>query len=183
MNRPHPLLHTGPAAGFDQPFEMLAACHARMERSLDLLQRLGQHLQEQGCDAQARSAAADVLRYFDIAAPLHHQDEELHVLPRLRELGRAGVAARLRADHQVMEHDWARLRLDLVAVVDGRLDAHALPAATARWAQFAALYRRHLAAEESLAFPCAAEGLSAAQHQAMGTEMAARRGAPPPRPR
>src|SRR5688572_25382640 len=72
MNPPHPLLHTGPSVGFDQPFEMLAACHARMDRSLDLLGRLGRHLHDQGCDAQARSAATDVLRYFDIAAPLHH---------------------------------------------------------------------------------------------------------------
>jgi hemerythrin-like domain-containing protein len=181
MNTPHPLLHAGPSVGFDQPFEMLAACHARMERSLDLLERLGRHLHAQGCDAQARSAAADVLRYFDVAAPLHHQDEELHVLPLLREQGRADLAARLRADHQVMEHDWARLRPDLLAVVEGGLDAQALPPALARWTQFAALYRRHLAAEEALAFPVAAGGLTPAQQQAMGGEMAARRGATPPR--
>lgn len=179
MNVPHPLLHTGPSVGFDQPFEMLAACHARMERSLDLLERLGRHLHDRGCDAQARSAATDVLRYFDIAAPLHHQDEELHVLPLLRERGKAGLAARLRADHQVMEHDWARLRPDLLAVVDGGLDAQALQAAVARWTQFAALYRRHLAAEEAMAFPVVAGGLTPMQQQAMGKEMAARRGATP----
>ncbi|WP_326542074.1 hemerythrin domain-containing protein [Pseudorhodoferax sp.] len=181
MTHHHPLLHAGPSAGFDQPFEMLAACHARMERSLDLLERLGRHLHTHGCDAQARSAAADVLRYFDIAAPLHHQDEELHVLPRLREQGQAGMAARLRADHQVMEHDWARLRPDLLAVVEDRLGERALPAAVARWMQFAALYRRHLAAEEALAFPAAISGLTPAQQQAMGEDMAARRGARPPR--
>lgn len=182
-----PLLHAGPSAGFDQPFEMLAACHARMERSLDLLERLGRHLHDKGCDAQARSAAADVLRYFDIAAPLHHQDEELHVLPQLRAQGQAGLAARLRADHQVMEHDWARLRPDLLAVADGRLDGRTLAAAVARWTQFAALYRRHLAAEEAQVFPAASAALTPAQQQAMGAEMAARRGAPagptPPTPR
>lgn len=180
MTSPHPLLHTGPSVGFDQPLEMLAACHARMERSLALLERLGRHLHERGGDGQARSAAADVLRYFDIAAPLHHQDEELHVLPLLRAQGQAGLAARLRADHQVMEHDWARLRPDLQAVVDGAFDAAALPSAVARWTQFAALYRRHLAAEEAMAFPVVHAGLTPAQEQAMGEEMAARRGARPP---
>ena len=29
-----------PAVGFEQPFEMLQACHKRVQRSLDLLQRL-----------------------------------------------------------------------------------------------------------------------------------------------
>jgi hemerythrin-like domain-containing protein len=175
---PHPLLHSGPSVGFDQPYDMLLACHERMERSLALLERLAQHLHQHGCDAQARSAATDVLRYFDVAAPLHHQDEELHVLPRLRDQGHAGVAARLRADHQVMEHDWARLRPDLLGVVDGRMGERELPGATARWTQFATLYRRHLAAEESIAFPSARVGLAPEQLQTMGEEMAQRRGAP-----
>lgn len=171
-----PPLFTAPAAGFDQAFEMLEACHARMERTLALMERLAAHLPQHGCDAQARSAAADVLRYFDIAAPQHHQDEELHVLPRLREQGQASMAARLLADHQVMEHAWAQLRPDLLAVVNGRLAEPDLAPARARWAQFASLYRRHLEAEEAHAFVPARTGLTPAQLQAMGEEMAQRRG-------
>ena len=48
-----------------------------------LFERLVAHVRAQGHDAASRSAAADVLRYFDLAAPHHHQDEELHVLPPL----------------------------------------------------------------------------------------------------
>ena len=70
-----------PAAGLDAPFEMLAACHDRVVRMLALQARLRQHLQDKGCDEPARQAARDVMRYFDLAAPLHHQDEELHVFP------------------------------------------------------------------------------------------------------
>ena len=77
-----PGLHT-PGAGFDEPFEMLGACHDRVRRSLDLLQRLRDYLKTHACDDSARQAARDVLRYFDIAAPLHHEDEELHVFPPL----------------------------------------------------------------------------------------------------
>ena len=51
-----------PAVGFDEPFEMLQACLERVQRSLALLQRLIAHVDQQGCDADARSAASDVLR-------------------------------------------------------------------------------------------------------------------------
>ena len=44
-------LHAGPGVGFDEPFEMLVACHGRVERMLDLLERLAQHLLDQGADA------------------------------------------------------------------------------------------------------------------------------------
>jgi ribonucleoside-diphosphate reductase alpha chain len=96
------LLHAGPAAGFDQPFELLAACHGRVERMLGLLERLAAHLAAHGADEPARSAAADITRYFDIAGPAHHEDEERHVLPRLRASGDPALAAladRLHADH------------------------------------------------------------------------------------
>ena len=83
-----------PSAGFDQPFEMLGACHERVQRTLDLLQRLQTYLAEQGVDDSARQAARDVLRYFDIAAPLHHQDEERHVFPPLLAQGDAATVAR-----------------------------------------------------------------------------------------
>ena len=73
----------GAAVGFDTPFEMLEACHERVQRSLDLLQRLTDYLHTHACDDSARQAARDVLRYFDMAAPLHHEDEELHVFPLL----------------------------------------------------------------------------------------------------
>ncbi|MCB1958559.1 MAG: hemerythrin domain-containing protein, partial [Rhodocyclaceae bacterium] len=75
-----PLMPT-PGAGFDQPFELLSACHDRVQRSLDLLRRLQDHLAIHGADGQAQDAARDVLRYFDIAAPLHHDDEERHIFP------------------------------------------------------------------------------------------------------
>jgi hypothetical protein len=69
--------------GFEQPFAMLEACHERVQRTLALLARLRVHVREQGADENARQAARDVLRYFDMAAPLHHEDEELHVFPLL----------------------------------------------------------------------------------------------------
>jgi hemerythrin-like domain-containing protein len=170
-------LHSAPAAGFDEPFEMLLACHERVQRMLQLLQRLGSHLAEQGCDANARQAARDVMRYFDIAGPAHHEDEERHVFPALLAEGRPeGVALvqRLHHDHGVMAQAWSAIRDDLQAVSDGR--SLGLAPASARWQQFAGLYADHIRAEEGEAYPAARALLDAQRLRTMGAEMAARRG-------
>lgn len=73
--------HHAPGAGYEAPFEMLDACHERVERMLRLLHKLRAHLQASGWDAQAAEAARDVVRYFNEAAPRHHEDEERHVFP------------------------------------------------------------------------------------------------------
>jgi hemerythrin-like domain-containing protein len=170
------VLFDPPAAGFDAPFEMLAACHERVERSLRLLERIAAHLPVHGADAQAQDAARDVLRYFDVAAPHHHEDEERHVLPALRATGHAAVAARIVADHGLMAQAWAALRADLQAVCNGDADAATSPAGVQRWRDFAALYRRHVELEDRAAFPAAQSALDPAAQLAMGDEMAHRRG-------
>ena len=164
-------LHAGPAVGFDQPFEMLLACHDRVRRSLALLLRLQAHVARQGADAEARDAARDVLRYFDLAGPKHHEDEERHVLPRLREAGQAALAQRLADEHADMNRQWAALRPALLAFQQGQaalLEAGACQA-------YASLYTAHMQAEEDQAFPLATTGLSPVAEAAMGDEMAARR--------
>jgi len=171
-------LHPGPGAGFDEPFEMLEACHQRVHRMLDLTRRLAAHLLETGADASAQQAARDVMRYFDLAAPAHHEDEERHVLPHLREQGQAALADRLHADHTLMSTTWATVRADLQRVADGTWHAADLGAAAARWQAMASLYRAHIEAEESSAYPAVNDVTDAATRRAMGDEMARRRGLP-----
>lgn len=173
-------LHAAPAAGFDEPFEMLLGCHERVERMLGLLERLAAHLDAQGCDDAARQAAQDVMRYFDLAGPAHHEDEERHVLPRLAagpDAALRALAERLHEDHRRMSAQWQAVRADLAAIADGGGAAAADAGRAARWGAYAALYRDHVRAEESQAFPAARAGLDAAAQTAMGREMAARRGA------
>jgi hemerythrin-like domain-containing protein len=169
---------TPPAAGFDEPFEMLHACHERVERSLALLARLLAHLVRQGADAQAQDAARDVRRYFERAAPLHHEDEERHVLPVLRAQGEGALADRLLADHAAMATAWATLRPVLMAVEAGDAGPALDPATAALHARFVTLYAEHIALEEQSAFVKARSALDAAAQAAMGREMAARRGVP-----
>ncbi|MEX8495142.1 hemerythrin domain-containing protein [Sphaerotilus sp.] len=166
-----------PAVGFDQPFEMLHACHDRVERSLSLLERLVAHVRGHGHDEDSRSAARDVLRYFDLAAPHHHQDEELHVLPPLLASGdpdQRALAAQLIAEHRRMEALWAVLRVPLEQW------SEALPVSTVfprpeSLAEFTALYADHIAREEGRAYPMARALLDAASLADMGAEMGARR--------
>jgi hemerythrin-like domain-containing protein len=165
-----------PGAGFDEPFAMLAACHERVARSLDLLRRLVAHVETTGVDADARSAAHDVWRYFELAAPAHHADEEHHVLPRLREssdLWLAAVARRIQADHDAMGATWQRLGPLLRAVHEG--DAAAIGELRQLADAFVALYERHLPLEDDVAFPRVRERMGDAELGAMGDEMARRR--------
>ena len=56
--------------------EMLMACHEKVRHFAKLADRIAAHITEHGADPQAREAAKSVMRYFDIAAPLHHADED-----------------------------------------------------------------------------------------------------------
>jgi hemerythrin-like domain-containing protein len=169
-----------PGVGFEQPFAMLEACHERVQRTLALLGRLRDHVQAHGADEPARQAARDVLRYFDIAAPLHHEDEELHVFPPLLAQGPAELVAlvqRLLQDHRDMVADWAAARQPLQALVEGRADAFGA-ADGAVLDRFAERYARHIEDEERVAYPAAHGLLPGATLQAMGLEMAGRRQSP-----
>ena len=46
-----------PGSGFEQPFEMLDACHERVERMLRLLGKIREHVTTHGADEQARPRA------------------------------------------------------------------------------------------------------------------------------
>lgn len=165
-------------ATFEQPYEMLEACHERVHRMLALLRRLVEHLPLHGADAQAQQAARDIMRYFDQAAPQHHKDEELHVFPPLLAQGvprTVEAVRRLQADHEQMESRWPAARRVLDAIAQGTL-AGLTEADEAALEAFAGLYADHIVAEEQLVYPAALAIASAQDIQAMGQEMAQRRG-------
>lgn len=168
-----------PAVGFDTPFDMLEACHERVLRSLALLQKLQDYLHDHPCDDSARQAARDVLRYFDMAAPLHHEDEELHVFPPLLERGGADTVAavrQLQQDHEAMSANWQAARALLQALAEGSQDSFSAPD-EAVLARFAGVYAEHIRLEEDLVYPAARALLAPEAVQAMGAEMRRRRGA------
>ena len=168
---------SSPAVGFEQPFEMLEACHQRVQRSLGLLARIVEHVEHQGHDASSRGACGDVLRYFDLAGPHHHEDEERHVFPPLQAHADARLreaVARLRADHVRMNALWARLRQALLAW-QGDAPPSIGAGERALVDAFVAAYEDHVALEESVAYPAARPLFGDGELQGIGDEMASRR--------
>lgn len=173
--------HHTPAVGLESPFEMLEACHERVQRTLSLMARLQRHLLDKGQDYNARQAARDVMRYFDLAAPLHHQDEELHVFPPLlagTDAGLRSLVQELMADHRRMESAWQPARAVLQQVAEGAASDWAPLAGgqTDALNHFAALYAQHIQNEEGLVYPAAQTLLSPQAVQAMSADMMQRRG-------
>ena len=178
--------HRAPAAGLESPFKMLLACHERVNRSLELLRRLQVHLQDKGLDNDARQAARDVMRYFDIAAPLHHQDEDLHVFPpllqgqgldpKLRE-----VVTKLIHDHRAMETHWSAARTTLSWIADRGAQAWRPLSAeqTESLSRFSALYAGHIADEENIVYPAAQSSMAPGAIVVMSKDMMRRRATQP----
>lgn len=164
--------------GLETPLEMLEACHERLQAQLATLARLAAWLPGHGADRQAQQAAANVMRYFDLAAVNHHLDEENDLLPVLRE--RVDAARRdelgrliewILADHQDMFVAWAAMRAKLEPISRGEVAD--LSAAEVRG--FAERYRRHIEREEGELLPFARELLTSQDLTAMSATMTARR--------
>lgn len=172
---PKPLI--SPAPSFDEPLEMLHACHGRIEAQCATLKRLAQHVADHGGDAAARDAAQAALRYFDTAGRHHTADEEVDLFPRL--LAAAGdeapraqsLVGALLAEHRRMDAAWAALRPALAALADGQNAALGRDECE----RFAELYADHIRREEDELFPLAARCLGADDLQFLGRRMAQRR--------
>ena len=167
-----------PAASFEQPFEMLGACHERVRRSLALLSRLIEHIEQHGHSQQTRDAASSVLRYFDQAGPHHHADEERHIFPVLHQHPDARVrqaAATLHADHIAMHEMWQRLRAVLLGWRDAPAPAPVSDGQRQLALDFITAYERHILLEDEVAYPAARALLDTAHRAAAGQERAARR--------
>lgn len=158
-------LFPSPSAGFDDPLEVLDACHDRVRRFSDLAIRIAQKLQASGVDADVRAAAQSVIRYFDEAGPNHHRDEEDDLFPILAAHA-PDVVARLRGEHRALEALWADVRKGLETFT---LD---VPLAQS----FAHAYRAHIAFEEAEMLPLARRVLDERQVAQLGASMAKRRG-------
>jgi hemerythrin-like domain-containing protein len=178
-------LGTKPEHGFDQPLGLLSDCHRRIENFLEMLIRVLEQ-SNQGASAlsdEQRRALEAALRYFQVAAPRHTQDEEQSLFPRMRASDNAAASRafeRLDAlEHDHREADVAHAAVDRI----GRqwLEAGVLAAPCAQEIgqllhKLRDLYARHIAVEDSELFPLAARLLDQQQLEQLGSEMAQRRG-------
>ena len=158
-------LFPSPSAGFDDPLEVLDACHDRVRRFSALAIRIAERVRASGVDDDVRSAARSVMKYFDEAGPNHHRDEEDDLFPILRGHD-AELVGRLCAEHRRLETLWREVR--------ARLEDFTLDPELA--GEFAAAYRAHIAVEEERLLPLARRVLDDAAVARLGASMAARRG-------
>ena len=173
------------APGFDQPIAVLKHCHGRIRKQLGTLERLLSHLPEHGADEQARQAAGAVLKYFEKAAHLHHDDEEQDLIPMLRAVAQGEDAATLQAlapvilqDHKDMDALWQDLHEQLSAIADGS----ASTLSTTNVQRFCQRYTAHMEREESTLAPMALRLFSGEQMARLGKAMQQRRGIEAPAP-
>lgn len=166
------------APGFDQPLDVLLACHGRFEKQCATLEKLLIHLPDHGSNTEAQQAARNILNYFDSAAVHHHDDEERNLFPLLERAGQGEwceVVELLTGEHDDLAQLWRALRPPLQAITQG--EAVALNATHAE--RFIALHRSHIAFENERVLPLARQILSAADLLTLGQAMAARRGLTP----
>ncbi|MYM98751.1 pyridoxamine 5'-phosphate oxidase [Duganella vulcania] len=175
-----PLFDTAP--DFSQPLAVLKHCHERIRKQLQTLQKLLAHLPQHGADDDARKAAQAVQKYFNMAAPLHHEDEEQNLMPMLQATARdadavllAGLVPGILADHQQMERDWHIINAQLDKITNGQ--GSELSADDVQ--RFSAVYATHMTIEEGDIAPMAKRLFSPEQMAQLGSAMQARRGIAP----
>ncbi|MES2089616.1 MAG: hemerythrin domain-containing protein [Pseudomonadota bacterium] len=160
------------APRIDDPIELLLACHDKVRRFATLALKLRDHLAQTGPDPQAQEAAQSILRYFEMAAPLHHQDEELDLFPALRALNQPTLTAcidELDAEHAELGVLWGALQPWLRDTVAG------LPTGTPPQVdEFAQRYTAHAQREEVEVYPSASQ-LTPEQVKRISAAMVVRR--------
>lgn len=158
--------------------DLLLACHGRIRTFLELAIAVGERTD--ASDADVADGSARVQRYFLEALPLHVEDEEQGVLPRLLGRSREVDAA---LDRMCEEHDRhtapQRRLLELCAALraDPR-DARARGAIAGAAAHLLAELEPHLEAEERVVFPAIRTLLTLDEQRAIVGELRARRRPP-----
>jgi hemerythrin-like domain-containing protein len=168
---------------FTDPIGMLGDCHRRIVRFLHVLVALATQQNGGPLSDEQRTLLSTSLRYFREAASKHTADEEESLFPRLRGLDDPDIEAvlaridSLERDHECADRSHVEVeRLGQVWLSNGRLS----PADAASFEQLVGqlemFYRHHIGKEDTEIFPFAARVLPAVDRQAIGNEMAARRG-------
>lgn len=163
--------------GFDEPLELLDACHARVQKFYTLLAKADDYVRTEGYDDEAKQASERVMQYFDHAGPMHHADEENALFPALLKhpdlpLAVRSVILTLSAEHRRLESLWQQIREKLI-----------LAKMTGEWQvsrkkidSFCQQYGQHIRCEEQEVLPYAQQLLTQEELAAVGLNMEQRRG-------
>ena len=158
--------------------EMLQGCHARIRHFMQLSRTLADAVDAPQNDVA--DAAASLIRYFGEALPLHEEDENLTLFPRLYDAAPLGSPLREAARTMVEQH---RMIDELVAELLSLCGAihcepERLPSLAHRLRQVSSaldeVFESHLNMEETVIFP-ALQQLAPGQLEEITGEMQQRR--------
>lgn len=157
---------------WDEPIEMLYACHGRVKQFCRQLLLLPDYLAKNGVNQAVKNDVQQILNYFNQAAPLHHDDEEKDFFPALAEkLPETQKAIdELENQHETLHQTWYELRDRLEELLADKIEHIELELIK----RFVAGYDLHISIEEPL-FELGREHLAQEQLNAMGKIMAERR--------
>lgn len=166
------------APSLDEPLEILEACHDRICKQLNTLNRLYEHLATHGADEQAQQAAHSILHYFETAGINHHTDEEVDLFPKLREHahrvqtpGVIKLIEELLAEHVKMAEAVAAIRPELLAISKGSSQLLSLDKVTC----ITERYLTHIDKENGQLLPIAHSLLTTAEINELSIAMTERR--------
>lgn len=156
--------------------DLLVECHGRIRQFTNIASRLANA--EGAFAEEIREAASRLIRYFTIALPLHSEDEEQSLLPRLiaAESGLREALEQMAAEHLPIHATIDEQVLAWRELVEAPSKlAELAPSLKEGAAALARLFDEHLAKEESVIFPAARRCLDAEAIAEIFGEMRARR--------
>ena len=157
---------------FAEPIDMLYACHGKVRRFCSQIGMLSDYIAEHGCNQVVLQATRQISQYFNVAAPLHHEDEEENFFPLLLQYA---PQAQESVDELLRQHISLHANWDAVFAEFSKLEAdHNYIPDAAVFARFVAGYDVHLGIEEPL-FDMGKQFIPQEKLAEIGEIMAARR--------
>ena len=157
---------------WDEPIEMLYACHGKVKQFCRQLQILPDYIEQNGCSQAVKNDVQQILNYFNQSAPLHHDDEEKDFFPALvKEVPKAQAEIDLlETQHQALHQNWDELSVELRKLLNDEISN----VDRALIARFVKGYDEHIAIEEPL-FELGRQHLAESELKSIGKIMAERR--------
>lgn len=169
---PMQILEPQKFASWNEPIEMLYACHGKVKRFCRQLTILPDYLAKNGCDQAVKNDVQQILNYFNQSAPLHHDDEEKDFFPLLVKYVPEAQKDidELERQHVTLHDNWAKLSEQLQALLTGERENVDMDLIN----NVVSGYDKHIALEEPL-FELGKQHLSESELREIGDIMSARR--------
>ena len=159
-------------ATWNEPIEMLYACHSKVKRFCRQLTILPDYLAKHGCNQAVKNDVQQILNYFNQSAPLHHDDEEKDFFPLfVKHVPEAQKDIdELERQHVSLHDNWAKLSEQLTDLLKGERDNVDIALIN----NVVSGYDKHIALEEPL-FELGKKHLSEQELNSIGKIMSNRR--------